>query len=61
MVLLGTQHFDNLAAVEAVPEAITGHHKARPLLRNLYLHDVRMCNDVLSYIHIPNGPASHQV
>ena len=59
MVLFGAQHFDNLAAVEAVPQAIAGHDKASPLLRNLYLHDVRMRNDVLPNIYITNSPACH--
>lgn len=58
MVFFSPQHFDNFAAGEAVPEAITGHYKACPFLGNLYLHYMGVGNDVLSNIDITNSPAA---
>ena len=53
--VLGARHLDNLAAGKTVPQAITGHHEACALLRNLDLHDVWVRNDAVAHVHVANG------
>lgn len=58
--LLGASHLDDLAGGEAVPQPVTGHHQARPLWRNLNLHDVWVSNDALAHIHVTYGTGDAQ-